>query len=172
MNSFHFEAILQNRGVIVQPQNQEMQTSATMNRFALNLPNDYPVQGGSDLISHLRGYLYWEEATQRGVEVDLDEELSWCQEQFISLYWLRETQDLVISVRESLAHQGICSPPTRQEKNKARLNKSNLIISDDMRNEFEKNDSIGDIDRAIQTLDLATAHDEDEIFDRIKIDEI
>src|SRR5688572_28390861 len=105
-----------------------MQTSATMKRFALNLPEDYPVQGGSDLISHLRGYLYWEEATQRGVE----DELSWCQEQFISLYWLREMQELTISVRESLAHQGICSPPTRQEKNKARRNRSNLIISDDM----------------------------------------
>ena len=147
-----------------------MQTSAAMKRFALNLPDDYPVQGGSDLISHLRGYLYWEEATQRGVEVDLDKELSWCQEQFISLYWLREMQDLIISVRESLAHQGICSPPTRQEKNKARRNRSNRIVSDDMKNEFEKNDSIDDIDRAIRTLDLATAHDE--TFDGIKIDEI
>ncbi len=151
-----------------------------MKRFAVNLPDDYPIQGGSDLISHLRGYLYWEETTQHNNTFDLSKELSWCQNQFISLYWIREIQDLVISIRESLAYQGICSPPTKEERDKTRRNRLNPIIADDMIDEFEideefeesssaESDSIDDIDQAIRILDIAAS---DEIPNGIEINEI
>ncbi|GES75825.1 probable ATP-dependent RNA helicase spindle-E [Rhizophagus clarus] len=157
-------AILQNRGVIVQPLNQEIQISAAMSRFSRNLPDDFPIQGGSDLISHLRGYLYWEETTQHDNKFDLSKELSWCQNQFISLYWMREIQDLVISIRESLAYMGICSPPAKEERDKIRRNRNIL-------NEFESNEEFesDNIDQAIRILDIAVY---DETPDMIKFDEI
>ncbi|CAG8575612.1 381_t:CDS:2, partial [Racocetra fulgida] len=105
-------------GVIVQPPNQEIAISAAIKRFHLNLPSEYKLQGGSDLISHLRAYLFWEETTQNDSEFDRTNELNWCQQQFISLYWIREIQDLVITIRESLSYQNICSPPTKQERDK------------------------------------------------------
>jgi hypothetical protein len=157
-------ATLQNRGVIVQPLNQEISISAALKRFSLDLPDDYPIQGGSDLISHLRGYLHWEEMTQHDKNFDLSKELSWCQDQFISLYWTREIQDLVISIRESLAYQGICSPPTKEERDKIRRNR-NMINDFEMNKEFEEStgntesDSIDNIDQAIHILDIA-AYDE------------
>jgi hypothetical protein len=149
-------AILQNRGVIVQPLNQEIPISAAMKRFSLTLPNDYPVQGSSDLISHLRGYLYWEETTQRDKSFELSKEMSWCQKRFISLYWIREIQDLVISIRESLGYQRICSPPTKEERDKIRRNH---YIADDPEINEEFGDSTEDdskiIDQAIRILDNA-----------------
>ncbi|CAB4374827.1 unnamed protein product [Rhizophagus irregularis] len=157
-------AILQNRGAIVQPLNQEIQISAAMSRFSRNLPDDFPIQGGSDLISHLRGYLYWEETTQHDSKFDLSKELSWCQNQFLSLYWMREIQDLVISIRESLAYIGVCSPPAKEERDKIRRNR-NII------NEFELDEEIesDNIDQAIKILDIAAY---DEPPNLIKFDEI
>ncbi|RIB06754.1 P-loop containing nucleoside triphosphate hydrolase protein [Gigaspora rosea] len=151
-------AILQNRGVIVQPPNQEIAISAAMKRFHLNLPGEYKLQGGSDLISHLRAYLFWEETTQNDNEFDRAEELNWCQQQFISLYWIREIQDLVITIRESLSYQNICSPPTKQERDKIRrnrVNNPNLIIPDEFL-EYSDLDTEQYIDSAIHILDLST----------------
>ncbi|CAG8514169.1 20727_t:CDS:10 [Dentiscutata erythropus] len=151
-------AILQNRGVIVQPPNQEIAISAAMKRFHLNLPDEYKLQGGSDLISHLRAYLFWEETTQNDSEFDRTEELNWCQQQFISLYWIREIQDLVITIRESLSYQNICSPPTKQERDKIRrnrVNNSHLIIPDESL-EYSDLDTEQYIDSAIHILDLST----------------
>ncbi|CAG8623107.1 16876_t:CDS:10, partial [Gigaspora margarita] len=152
-------AILQNRGVIVQPPNQEIAISAAMKRFHLNLPCEYKLQGGSDLISHLRAYLFWEESTQNDNEFDRTEELNWCQQQFISLYWIREIQDLVITIRESLSYQNICSPPTKQERDKIRrnrVNNPNLIIPDEFL-EYSDLDTEQYIDSAIHILDLSTS---------------
>src|SRR5436305_7046664 len=98
--------------------------------------------------------------TQHDKNFDLSKELSWCQEQFISLYWTREIQDLVISIRESLAYQGICSPPTKEERDKIRRNR-NIINGFEIEEEFEENtgstesDSIDNIDQAIRILDIA-----------------
>ncbi|CAG8629818.1 5651_t:CDS:10, partial [Acaulospora morrowiae] len=152
-------AILQNRGVIVQPQGQEMGISAAMKRFHLNLPNNYPLQGGSDLISHLRGYLLWEETVQNDNTFDQKSELAWCQQQFISLYWIREIQDLVITIQESLAYQNICTPPTKEDRDEIRRNRINnpsiyaedSSIEDELDNE-QYNDQY--IDQAIRILDF------------------
>ncbi|RUP50890.1 hypothetical protein BC936DRAFT_137209 [Jimgerdemannia flammicorona] len=116
-------AVLQNKGVIVQPPGLEISISATLKRFHIDLPDDQPLRGGADLISQLRAYLYWEETTQFEHSFDLAHELQWCQEQNLSLYWIREVQDLVLTVRESLAKHSICAAPTKAERDRIRRNR-------------------------------------------------
>ncbi|RUS22619.1 hypothetical protein BC937DRAFT_88225 [Endogone sp. FLAS-F59071] len=115
--------ILQNKGIIVQPAGQDISITATLKRFHVNFPTDQPIRGGSDLISHLRAYLYWEETTQNNPCFDLATELQWCQAQYLSLYWIREVQDLILTVKESLSRHGICAPPTKTERNRIRSNR-------------------------------------------------
>nr|CAG8434648.1 1416_t:CDS:10 [Entrophospora candida] len=168
-------AILQNKGVIVESPNQEIATSAALKRFHLDLPDCQPLHGGSDLIAQLRGYLLWEETTQNDDDFDQSKELTWCQQQSISLYWIREIQDLVITLRESLSHQGLCSPATKEERDKTHRNhifNPNLIDnihasnSNDLEDEEEKSGTSQettysrDIKQAILFLDMAAASEE------------
>ncbi|RHZ52792.1 hypothetical protein Glove_457g47 [Diversispora epigaea] len=163
-------AILQNRGVIVQPPNMEIWISAAMKRFHKNLPDNFPLQGGSDLISHLRAYLYWEETTQKDNSFNHKSEQAWCQQQFISLYWIREIQDMVISLRESLAYQNICAPPTLEERDEIRRNRINSPIARTEYEDYDLNDAEY-IDRAIHILDLSAYENSDERLDNDTIDE-
>ncbi|CAH1756838.1 1671_t:CDS:10 [Entrophospora sp. SA101] len=168
-------AILQNKGVIVESPNQEIATSAALKRFHLDLPDCQPLHGGSDLIAQLRGYLLWEETTQNDDDFDQSKELTWCQQQSISLYWIREIQDLVITLRESLSHQGLCSPATKEERDKTHRNhifNPNLIDNihasngNDLEDEEEKSGTSQettysrDIKQAILFLDMAAASEE------------
>ncbi|CAH1764356.1 12892_t:CDS:10 [Entrophospora sp. SA101] len=166
-------------GVIVQPPNQEIAISAALKRFHLDLPDCQPLHGGSDLIAQLRGYLLWEETIQNNDDFDQSKEPTWCQQQFVSLYWIREIQDLVITLRESLSHQGICSAATKEERDKIRRNRvfnPNLIeniheskgdeLGNDLKDEEERSEtsqgteSSSDIKRAILFLDMAAASEE------------
>ncbi|KAG9300715.1 hypothetical protein G9A89_023513 [Geosiphon pyriformis] len=163
-------AIIQNRGVIVQPQNQEIGIAAAFKRFHLDLPEDQPLRGGSDLISHLRAYLYWEESEYHKLHIEAQKEIQWCQQQFISLYWIREIQDLVITVRESLAYQGICSAPTKEERDPIRRNFIGQIpISDNTEDygsgleykSIDEDERDYELSNAIKILDTSTLEELD-----------
>ncbi|CAG8542535.1 6158_t:CDS:2 [Paraglomus occultum] len=179
-HSIIIAAILQNRGIIVQPSNMEIEIAAAFKRYHKDLPEDCPFNGGSDLISHLRAYLLWEETWNNDENVDKEKEIQWCTENFVSLYWIREVQDLVLSVRDSLAYVGIGSHPTKNDRDRIRRNRlrySDLTgnINDDEYIEDEQDCGIEEeMDRVEQILENAAAGavepdpDDDEEFDETK----
>jgi hypothetical protein len=74
------------------------------------------LSGGSDFIASLRAFKYWKESKAKGLFTK-ETEPGWCEQHHLSLFNLREIEDLSLRIRESLSSFGLCSPTTSLEKN-------------------------------------------------------
>ncbi|OZJ05285.1 hypothetical protein BZG36_01958 [Bifiguratus adelaidae] len=124
-------ALLQRKSVILQPQGMDLASAAALKRFHSDIPAAEPLKGGSDLISQLRAYLYWEEKTKDG-SIPANLQPQWCQDEFLSLYWLREVKDITAMIYQALSRLSY-TPEVRsdQDENVDSENTTNAAITSD-----------------------------------------
>ncbi|KNE61608.1 hypothetical protein AMAG_06421 [Allomyces macrogynus ATCC 38327] len=139
--------ILQRRGVILTPPSLPVENAAAMLSYAVHIDEKTAGFGGSsDLLAHLNAYRFWEHA-HRTDAVDPDHEPEWCRdEQHLSLYWLREVQDLVITLRKALAKHKLAEMPSREEMREIRRKRTRKVreldkveFMDEFDDDFEAN---------------------------------
>ncbi|KAJ3363614.1 hypothetical protein GGF31_000921 [Allomyces arbusculus] len=120
--------ILQRRGVILTPPSLPVENAAAMLSYAVHIDEAKAGFGGSsDLLAHLNAYRFWEHA-HRTDAVDPDHEPEWCRdEQHLSLFWLREVQDLVITLRKALAKHRLAEMPSREEMREIRRKRTRKV---------------------------------------------
>ncbi|KAJ3353436.1 hypothetical protein GGF32_002998 [Allomyces javanicus] len=120
--------ILQRRGVILTPPSLPVENAAAMLSYAVHIDETTAGFGGSsDLLAHLNAYRFWEHA-HRTDAVDPDHEPEWCRdEQHLSLFWLREVQDLAITLRKALAKHKLAEMPSREEMREIRRKRTRKV---------------------------------------------